>query len=155
MTPGATDTVSWSDRLLARWEVSQLAAVPCSFTVFSIPIGLLIFLLALLGGRPMMIAALMLVPLWLVLVGLDMGRGWWLSWHRHASPRWLRGVRAAVGQAVFDEALNHLTLLYGDDPEYRIERVHMAQAVRLAWSIRRDARQRAKWVALGNALRQA
>lgn len=154
MIPGTPDTMPRFDRLLARWEVSQLAAVPCSFTMFTVPISFLIFSLALIGGRGAVIVALMLLPFWLVLLGLDLGRGWWLSRHRHASPRWLRSVHAAVGQAVFDEALNHFTLMYGNDPAYRIERVHMTWAVRVAWSIRRDARQRAEGVALGNPPRQ-
>jgi hypothetical protein len=66
----------------------------------------------------------------------------------------LRGVHAAVGDAVFDEALAHLMILHGDDPSYRIERAHLANAVQVAWNARRKDRQWAEGVRLGDAARQ-
>lgn len=77
---------------------------------------------------------------------LDLARGWWLGRHPHASPRWLRAVCAAVGDAVFDEALAHLTIQHGDDPGYRIERADLANAVQVVWNAKRKGRQRAEGV---------
>lgn len=151
MTLGATDEVLWLDRLLARWEVSRLAVVPFSISLFAAPISWLILSLALFGGRRSAIVAVLLLIVWAVPVGLDQARGWWLGRHPHASPRWLRAVRAAVGDAVFDEALAHLTILHGDDPGYRIERAHLANAVQVAWNARRSDRQRAEGVRLDGA----
>jgi hypothetical protein len=39
MTPGATDAVPWFDRLLGRWEVSRLAMVPFSISLFAAPLS--------------------------------------------------------------------------------------------------------------------
>lgn len=91
---------------------------------------------------------------WAVPVGLDQGRGWWFGRHPHASPRWLRGARAAVRDTVFEEALTHLTILHGDDPGYRIERGHLANAVQVAWDARRKGRQQAEGVCLDDVARQ-
>ncbi len=154
MTLGVTDVVPWFDRLLARFEVSRLAVVPFSISLFAAPLSWPILSLALFGGRRAAILAMALFTVWLVPVGLDQARGWWLGRHPHASPRWLRGVRAAVGEAVFDEALTHLIILHGDDPGYRIERAHLANAVQVAWNARRKGRQRAEGVRLGDAARQ-
>ena len=151
MTLGATDEVPWFDRLLARWEVSRLAVVPFSISLFAAPISWLILSLALFGGRRSAIVAVLLLIVWAVPIGLDQARGCWLGRHPHASPRWLRAVRAAVGDAVFDEALAHLTILHGDDPGYRIERAHLANAVQVAWNARRSDRQRAEGVRLDGA----
>ena len=155
MTPSATDEVPWIDRLLARWEVSRLAVVPFSISLFFAPISWLILSLVLFGGRRSTIVAVIFLIVWAVPVGLDQARGWWLGHHPHASARWLRGVRAAVGEAVFDEALMHPTILHGDDPGYRIERAHLANAVQVAWDARRKGRQRAEGVPLDDAARQA
>ena len=155
MTPGATDEMPWFDRLIARWEVSRLAVVPFSISLFAAPISWLILSLALFGGRRSAIVAAVFLIIWLVTVGLDQARGWWLGRHPHASPRWLRGVRAAVGEAVFEEALTHLTILHGDDSGYRIERTHLANAVQVVWDVRRKGRQRAEGVGLDDAARQA
>jgi hypothetical protein len=154
MTPGVTDAVPWFDRLLARFEVSRFAVVPFSISLFAAPISWLILSLALFGGRRSAIVAAVLLLIWLVPVGLDQARGWWLGRHPHASPRWLRGVRAAVGEAVFDEALTHLTILHSDDPGYRVERAHLANAVQVAWNARRKGRQRGEGVRLDDAARQ-
>jgi hypothetical protein len=154
MTPGATDTVPWFDRLLARWEVSRFAVVPFSISLFAAPVSWLILSLALFGGRRSAIVAVLLLIVWVVPVGLDQARGWWLWWHPHASPRWLRAVRAATGDAVCDEALAHLTILHGDDPCYRIERAHLANAVQVVWNVRRKGRQQAEGVRLDDAARQ-
>lgn len=155
MTPGAIDAVPWFDRLLARWEVSRLAVVPFSISLFAAPLSWLIMSLALFGGRRAAILAMFLLAVWLVPVGLDQARGWWLGCHPHASPRWLRAVRAAVGDAVFEEALAHLTILHGDDSGYRIERAHLANAVQVAWNARRKGRQQTEGVRLDDAARRA
>ncbi|WP_342659364.1 hypothetical protein NPJ82_18075 (plasmid) [Sphingomonas sp. NY01] len=55
---------------------------------------------------------------------------------------------------MFDEALAQLTILYGDDPSYRIERAHLANAVQVAWSAMRKGWQRAEGVRLNDAARQ-
>lgn len=154
MTLGTTDTVPWFDRLLARWEVSRFAVVPFSISLFAAPVSWLILSLALFGGRRSAIVAVVLLVLWAVPVGLDQVRGWWLWRHPHASPRWLRAVRAAVGDAVFDDTLAHLTILYGDNPGYRVERAHLANAVQAAWNARRKGRQQAEGVRLDDAARQ-
>jgi hypothetical protein len=154
MTPGATDAVPWFDRLLARWEVSRFAVVPFSISLFAAPISWLILLLALFGGRRSAIMAVILLVIWAVPVGLDQARGWWLGRHPHASPRWLRAVRAATGDAVFDEALAHLTILHGDDPGYRIKRAHLANAIQVAWNAKREGRHQAEGVRLDDAARQ-
>lgn len=153
MTPGATDTVPWFDRLLARREVGWFWAMP--FPLIAAPLAWLILPLGLFGGRRSAIAALVLSAIWLVPTVPDLARSWWLGRHPHASPRWLRAVRAAVGEAVFDEALKHLTILHGDDHGYRIERAHMANAMQVAWNARRKARQRAEGVRLDDAASQA
>jgi len=155
MTPGATDEVPWFDRLLARWEVSRLSVVPFSISLFAAPFSWLILSLGLFGGRRAAILAMFLLAVWLVPVGLDQARGWWLCRHPHASPRWLRAVRAAAGEAVFEEALAHLTILHGDDSGYRIERAHLANAVQVAWNTRRKGRQQTEGVRLDDAARQA
>lgn len=95
-----------------------------------------------------------LLIVWAVLVGLDQARGWWLGRHPRASPRWLSAVRVAVGETVFDEALAQLTILHGDDPSYRIERAHFANAVQVAWNAMRKGRQRAERVRLNDTARQ-
>lgn len=154
MALGATDAVSWFDRLLARFEVSRFAVVPFSISLFAAPVSWLILSLALFGGRRSTIVAVLLLLVWAVPVGLDQARGWWLGRHPHASPRWLRAVRVAVGEAVFEEALTHLTILHGDDPGYRIERAHLANAVQVVWNAMRKGRQRAEGVRLGDAARQ-
>ena len=87
MTPGATDAVPWFDRLLARWEVSRLAVVPFSISLFAAPISWLM----LFGGRRSTIVAVIFLIVLAVPVGLDQARGWWLGRHPHASARWLRG----------------------------------------------------------------
>lgn len=84
MTPGATDAMPWFDRLLARWEVSWLAVVPFSISLFAAPISWLILSLALFGGRRSAIFAVLLLIVWAVPVGLDQERGWWLGRHPHA-----------------------------------------------------------------------
>lgn len=155
MIRGVTDPVPWSDRMLARWEVTRFAVVPFSIPLFAAPISWLILLLALFGGGRSAIMAVLLLIIWAVPVGLDQARGWWLARHPHASPRWLRAVRAAVGDAVFDDALAHLKILHGDDPGYRIERAHVANAVQVAWNARRKGRQQAKGVRIDDAVRQA
>ena len=155
MTPGATDVVPWFDRLLARGEVSRFAVVPFSISLFAAPVSWLILSLALFGGRRSAIVAVLLLIVWAVPVGLDQVRGWWLRRHPHASPRWLRAVRAAVGDAVFDEALAHLTILHGDDSGDRIERAHLANAVQVAWKAMRKDRQRSEGVRLEDAISQA
>jgi hypothetical protein len=154
MTLGATDAVPWFDRLLARWEVSRFAVVPFSISLFAAPISWLILSLALFGGRRSAIMAVILLVIRAVPVGLDQARGWWLCRHPHASPRWLRAVRAATGDAVFDEALAHLTILHGDDPGYRIKRAHLANAIQVAWNAKQEGRQQAEGVRLDDAARQ-
>ena len=95
-----------------------------------------------------------LLIVWAVLVGLDQARGWWLGRHPHASPRWLPGVRVAVGETVFDEALAQLSILHAADPSYRIERAHLVNAVQVAWNAMRKGRQRAEGGRLNDAARQ-
>lgn len=154
MTPGATETVPWFDRLLARFEVSRFAVVPFSISVFASPLSGAILGLSLFGGRRTTIIAAVLAILWVVPIGLDLARGWWIGRHPHASPRWLHAVRAAIGDAVFDKALGQLTILHGDNPNYRIERAHLANAVQVVWNAMREDRQRAEGVRLDDAARQ-
>lgn len=155
MIRGVTDPVPRSDQMLARWEVSRFAAVPHSISLLVAPISWVILLLAFFGGKRSAIMAVLLLIIWTVPVGLDQVRGWWLTRHPHASPRWLRAVRAAIGDAVFDDALEHLKILHGDDPGYRIERAHMANAVQVAGNARRKGCQQAEGVRLDDAARQA
>ena len=103
-------------------------------------------------GSPLVTVFLLIV--WAVLVGLDQARGWWLGRHPHASPRWLPAVRVAVGETVFDEALAQLSILHSDDPSYRIERPHLANAVQVACNAMRKGRQRAERVDLNDTARQ-
>lgn len=147
--------VPWFDRLLARWEVSQFAAVPFSISVFATPFTVTGFFLSLSGDRHALILALILVSFWALPIVFDQARGWWLFRHPHASPHWLRSVRSAVGTSVFDEALDHLTAVHGHDPDYRIERAHLAEAVRVARYARRKHRQRSGGVRLDAAARHA
>ncbi len=144
----------WFDRLLARWEISQFAAVPLSISVFATPFTVTSFFLSLSGDRHALILALILVSFWTP-IAFDQVRGWWLFRHPHASQRWLRGVRSAVGTSAFDKAIDHLTAVHGHDPDYRIERAHLAEAVRVARHARRKDGQRSEGVRLGAAARHA
>ncbi len=97
MTLGVTDVVPWFDRLLARFEVSRLAVVPFSISLFAAPLSWLIPSLALFGGRRAAILAMALFTVWLVPVGLEQARGWWLG--RHPMPRHA-GCAASVPRSV-------------------------------------------------------
>lgn len=153
--PCSRDASPWLDRLLARWEISQFAALPFCISIFATPFTVTSFFLSLSGDRRALILALIVVSFWALPVVFDQARGWWLFRHPHASPRWLRSVRSAVGEAVFGKALNHLTVMHGHDPDYRIERAHIVDAVRVARYIRRKDRQRSEGVRLGTAVRNA
>ncbi len=118
MILGVTDPVPAVRPDACTLGSQPLCAVPLSISLLVAPISWVILLLALFGGKRSAIMAVLLLIIWAVPVGLDQVRGWWLTRHPHASPRWLRAVRAAIGDAVFDDALEHLKILHGDDPCY-------------------------------------
>lgn len=102
MTAGAIIGPSLIDRVVARWEVTPFGSSPPSFSyLMMVPLPATMWGLAWFGhSRTSAVLAVALLASWLVLAGLDGARGWWLSRHPYASPRWLRAVRAAVGDDI-------------------------------------------------------
>ncbi|WP_139198057.1 hypothetical protein [Sphingomonas gellani] len=101
MSLGATGRVPLLDRLVARWEISRLAVLPIVISFSSLWACLIgLGVIGKISGTKPVLAGRILVVIWIVLAGLELGRGLWTMRHRYASPRWLRGVNAAVGDEV-------------------------------------------------------
>jgi len=92
--------------------------------------------------------ALALLTGWLILAGVEGGRAFWISRHPLASQRWLRAVRAAVGDDVARHAVGWLIRRYGDEPDYRVRRSDMILAVQIGRSEQREYMCRAEGVRL-------
>ncbi|WP_242122064.1 hypothetical protein [Sphingomonas lacusdianchii] len=142
-----TERVPVADRLIARWEVSQLNVVPYAISVM-IFLPMLIVTIGIakaIGARPVVAGRGMLV-LWVALLVTEMGRGIWTLRHRYASPRWLRAVHAAVGDDLAVHALAELMRQHRYEPDYVLLRSDMTSAVQQERARRKDAVRRAKGI---------
>ena len=108
MPEAASELPAWFlDRLVARGDLMTFGApaVPVTLTCAVAPS--LIVLARLVGSRPS------LIPLMILLFLPVLWLGFWLareirSWARPvASARWLRAVRAVVGDRIMDGILDH------------------------------------------------
>ena len=147
MIPGVTERVPVADRLIARWEVSQLNVVPYAISVM-VFLPMLIVTIGIakaIGARPVVVGGAMLV-IWVALFVTEMGRGLWTLRHRYASPRWLRAVHAAVGDDLAIHALAELMRQHRYEPDYVLLRGDMTTAVQQEYARRKDATQRAEGI---------
>ena len=147
MIPGVTERVPVADRLIARWEVSQLNVVPYAISVMAF-LPMLIVTIGIakaIGARPVVAGRGMLV-LWVALLVTEMGRGLWTLRHRYASPRWLRAVHAAVGDDLAVHALAELMRQHRYEPDYVLLRSDMTSAVQQERAKRKDAVRRSKGI---------
>lgn len=147
MIPGVTERVPVADRLIARWEVSQLNVVPYAISVMAF-LPMLIVSIGIakaIGARPVVAGRGMLV-IWVALFVTEMARGIWTLRHRYASPRWLRAVHAAVGDDLAVHALAELMRQHRYEPDYVLMRSDMTSAVQHERARRKDAVRRAKGI---------
>ncbi len=147
MIPGVTERVPVADRLIARWEVSQLNVVPYAISVMAF-LPMLIMTIGIakaIGARPAVVGRSMLV-LWVALFVTEMARGIWTLRHRYASPRWLRAVHAAVGDDLAIHALAELMRQHRYEPDYVLLRSDMTSAVQQERAKRKDAVRRSKGI---------
>ncbi|RSV22913.1 hypothetical protein CA237_14680 [Sphingomonas sp. ABOLH] len=147
MIPGVTERVPVADRLIARWEVSQLNVVPYAISAISF-LPMLIVTIGIakaIGTRPVVMGRGMLV-IWVALFVTEMGRGIWTLRHRYASPRWLRAVHAAVGDDLAVHALAELMRQHRYEPDYVLLRSDMTSAVQQEYARRKDAARRAEGI---------
>lgn len=147
MIPGVTERVPVADRLVARWEVSQLNVVPYAISVMAF-LPMLIVTIGIakaIGARPAVTGRGMLV-LWVALFVTEMGRGLWTLRHRYASSRWLRAVHAAVGDDLAVHALAEVMRQHRYEPDYVLLRSDMTSAVQQERARRKDVTQRAKGI---------
>ena len=147
MIPGLTERVPVADRLIARWEMSQLNVVPYAISVM-VFLPMLIVTIGIakaIGARPVVAGRGMLV-LWVALLVTEMGRGIWTLRHRYASRRWLRTVHAAVGDDLAVHALAELMRQHRYEPDYVLLRSDMTSAVQQERARRKDAVRRAKGI---------
>ncbi|MFK3891772.1 MULTISPECIES: hypothetical protein [Sphingomonas] len=136
-----------ADRLIARWEVSQLNVVPYAISVMAF-LPMLIMTIGIakaIGARPAVVGRSMLV-LWVALFVTEMARGIWTLRHRYASPRWLRAVHAAVGDDLAIHALAELMRQHRYEPDYVLLRSDMTSAVQQERAKRKDAVRRSKGI---------
>ncbi|WP_126053657.1 MULTISPECIES: hypothetical protein [Sphingomonas] len=142
-----TERVPVADRLIARWEVSQLNVVPYAISVMAF-LPMLIMTIGIakaIGARPAVVGRSMLV-LWVALFVTEMARGIWTLRHRYASPRWLRAVHAAVGDDLAIHALAELMRQHRYEPDYVLLRSDMTSAVQQERAKRKDAVRRSKGI---------
>lgn len=147
MIPGVTERVPVGDRLIARWEVSQMNVVPYAISVVAF-LPMLIVTIGIakaIGARPVVVGRGMLV-LWVALFVTEMARGLWALRHRYASPRCLRAVHAAVGDDLAVRALAELMRQHRYEPDYVLLRSDMTSAVQQERARRKDAIRRAKGI---------
>jgi hypothetical protein len=147
MTRGVTERVPVADRLIARWEVSQLNIVPYAISVMAF-LPMLVVTIGIakaIGIRPVVAGRGMLV-IWVALLVTEMGRGIWTLRHRYASPRWLRAVRAAVGDDLALHALAELMRQHRYESDYVLLRSDMTSAVQQERASRNDAARRTEGV---------
>ena len=153
VTAGAIDKPSLLDRTVALWELSPFGSPPLAFSyLMMVPLPAATWSLAWFGhSKASAVWALALLAGWLILVALDGARAHWMSRHPFASQRWLRAVRAAVGDDVARRAVAWLVRRYGDEPDYRVKRSDMALAVQIGRTELREAACRAEGVRLHGA----
>ena len=133
------------DRAIARFEVSRLAVVPFAATVLLFwPMMVVVKVAAVTTDIGLAPLARTMLAVWVALLGLELARRIWTARHRYASPRWLRGVRAAVGEEVVVHAIADLMRQHWHDPNHVVTREDMIRAVQVERSRRRDAAQRAE-----------
>ena len=147
MIPGVTERVPVADRLVARWEVSQLNIVPYAISVMAF-LPMLIVTIGIakaIGARPVVAGRGVLV-FWVALFVIEMGRGLWTLRHRYASPRWLRAVHAAIGDDLAVHTLAELMRQHRYEPDYVLLRSDMTSAVQQERARRKDVVRRAKGI---------
>ena len=147
MIPGVTERVPVADRLVARWEVSQLNVVPYAISVM-VFLPMLIVSIGIakaIGTRPVVVGRAMLV-IWVALFVTEMARGIWTLRYRYASPRWLRAVHAVVGDDLAVHALAELMRQHRYEPDYVLLRSDMTSAVQQERARRKDTARRAKGI---------
>ena len=138
--PGVTERVPVADRLIARWEVSQLNIVPYAISVMAF-LPMLVVTIGIakaIGIKPVVAGRGMLV-IWVALLVTEMGRGIWTLRHRYASPRWLRAVHAAVGDDLAVHALAELMRQHRYESDYVLLISDMTSAVQQERASRNDA----------------
>lgn len=147
MVPGVAKRISLADRLVARWEVSQLSIIPYGISLMaSLPMLMATIGIAkAIGTRPLMVGRAMVI-LWFVLLGIEIGRVLWTLKHRYASPRWLRAVHAVVGDDLAVHALAELMRRRRYEPDYVLVRSDMTIAVQQERARREDAARRAEGI---------
>jgi hypothetical protein len=141
MIPGVTKRVPVADRLVARWELSQLNIFPHTISV----IASLPMLIVTIGTKPLMFGWVMVI-IWVALLVTETGRGLWTLQHRYASPRWLRAVHAVVGDDLAVHALAELMRQRRYESDYVLLRSDMITAVQQERARRKDAARRAEGV---------
>lgn len=136
-----------ADRLVARWEVSQLSIIPYGISLMAV-LPMLIATIGIakaIGTRPLVLGQGMVI-LWIVLLGTETGRILWTLKHRYASPRWLRAVHAVVGDDLAVHALAELMRQHRYEPDYVLVRSDMTIAIQQERSRRKEAALRAEGV---------
>jgi hypothetical protein len=140
MINGATNPATATDRAVAAWEVGPgIIHLPTSGVMLIASLTITFF-----GDRTSALVLLVALAGWLVLAVADLARGLWISRHPYASARWLAGVRRAVGDETFGEALERLRTCYGPDDAYVVRRADMALEIRIVRANQRDSRRRAE-----------
>lgn len=150
MPSGVIDALPLLDRAVARWEVSgsSTGRLGLSFPILALLLPLIWALILIGHSRSSGVLALALLTGWLIVAGLEGGRAFWVSRHPLASQRWLRAVRAAVGDDVARRAVGWLMRRYGDQPDYWVRRSDMALAVQIGRFEQREYMCRAEGVRL-------
>lgn len=135
-----TESPSLAGRLIARWDVSRFGMMPSFLSVICLPVYFATLAgLHAMGGPAVKPAVIAIIGIQLALFAFDLGRGVWSFLHPCASARWLRAVRAAIGEDLFSRASQHLVVCHGGDADYVIKRADMVTAVRVEKRRDRDA----------------
>lgn len=144
-----TDHVTAVDRTLAGWEVGPLSGM---LGIVHLPVSAIMLMGSLavtfFGDKTAAMTLLVGFALWLAIAVANFSRSMWIRMHPLASQRWLSGVRKAVGDEVFSDAINRLRTCFGREPAYAIRRADLALAIRVVRAIARDDQQRAGGISL-------
>ena len=141
---GAPSRVSPIDRLIATVEVSSYFHMPCAFTFLVLLFSIVPAPLAILDVHRFALAVLDLSMMGsaLLLFLIEASRAAWRLAHPYASRRWLRAVRAAVGDAFMREVLVELRHQHRGDHDYVITREELAKQSRIVRYRHREADRR-------------
>lgn len=144
-----TDHVTAFNRALAGREVGPLSDM---LGIVHLPVSAMMLTGSLAvtfsGDRTAATALLIGFAIWLAIAVADVSRSMWIRMHPLASQRWLNAVREAVGNEVFDDAIDRLRTCFGRDPAYAIRRADLALEIRVVRAIGRKDRQRAGGISL-------